>query len=229
MRIRANSVFVSSALFTVALVCLVPAFWANVLTARDQIWLAKLDAGYRASAGAMSDLSVACLAVILIGLIVMMDGIHRACSLVMGCDVCRRLGVGIPAFGVAGVRGTVQGQDGLHVARVASQRNLPAGLSTNLGGVGSDFLVDGDRATTTDKIVLLLEGNTGAKSWPIDQTHCLLRHRYFGRYDCTICLDTRWRPVPDFTHRVEFGAAITFTTGAPHVDSSQNSVTGISI
>jgi len=70
MRIRANSVLVSSALFTVALICLVPAFWRNVLTARDQTWLAKLDGGYRAAAGTMSDLSVASLAIILIGLIV---------------------------------------------------------------------------------------------------------------------------------------------------------------
>jgi len=173
----------------------------------------------------MSDLSVACLAVILIGLIITWTGYikrERWTWFVMFIVVWAWA---FPAFSVAAVRGTVQGQDGLHVVTVALQRNLPAGISTNLGGVGSDFLVDGDRATTTDEIILLRYGNTGAKSWPIDQTHCFLRHRYFGRYDCTICLDTRWRPVPDFTHRVELGAAIASTTGAPDVDPMQTSMT----
>jgi hypothetical protein len=70
MRIRADSVSISSALFTLALVCLIPVFWADVITERDQIWLAKLDTGYRLAAHRMSDLSVVCLAVILIALIV---------------------------------------------------------------------------------------------------------------------------------------------------------------
>jgi len=77
MRIRANSVFVSSALFTVALVCLIPAFWANVLTSRDKAWLAKLEGDYRLATERMSDLSVVCLAVILIGLIVIWSGYVR--------------------------------------------------------------------------------------------------------------------------------------------------------
>ena len=74
MRVRADSVFISSLLFTIALVCLIPAFWANFLTGRDKIWLAKLDAGYRLAAQTMSDLSVVCLAIILIGLIVIWTG-----------------------------------------------------------------------------------------------------------------------------------------------------------
>src|SRR5258706_3717880 len=74
MRIRANSVFVSSALFTVALVCLIPMFLANVLTSRDKVWLARLEADYRLAAQTMSDLSIVCLAVILIGLIVVWSG-----------------------------------------------------------------------------------------------------------------------------------------------------------
>ena len=74
MRLRADSVFISSALFTIALLCLIPAFWANVLTERDKIWLAKLDAGYRLAAQTMSDLSIVCLAILLIGLIVIWTG-----------------------------------------------------------------------------------------------------------------------------------------------------------
>jgi len=75
MRIRTDSAFVSSVLFTIALVCLVPIFWANVITDRDKIWLAKLDdGGYRLAAQRTSDLSVVCLAVILIGLIVLWTG-----------------------------------------------------------------------------------------------------------------------------------------------------------
>jgi hypothetical protein len=81
MRIRTDLVFISSVLFTIALVCLIPAFWANVLTERDKIALAKLDAGYRLAAQTMSDLSVVCLAIILIGLIVIWTGyVKRARS-----------------------------------------------------------------------------------------------------------------------------------------------------
>jgi hypothetical protein len=79
MRIRLNLVSISSVLFTVALVCLIPTFWANVITQRDMIWLAKLYAGYRLAAQTTSDLSVLCLVVILIGLIVIWTGyIKRA-------------------------------------------------------------------------------------------------------------------------------------------------------
>ena len=74
MRIRPGSVFVSSVLFTVSLVCLTPMFWANVITDRDKTWLEKLDDGYRLAAQRTSDLSVVCLAVILIGLIVLWTG-----------------------------------------------------------------------------------------------------------------------------------------------------------
>ena len=70
MRIRFDSVFVSSVLFTIALVCLIPAFWANVITERDEM----LDPGFRLAAQTMSDLSVVCLAIILIGLIVVWTG-----------------------------------------------------------------------------------------------------------------------------------------------------------
>ncbi|PYV95572.1 MAG: hypothetical protein DMG89_21065 [Acidobacteria bacterium] len=81
MRIRADLVFISSVLFTIALVCLIPAFWANVLTERDKTWLVKLDVGYRLAAQTMSDLSVVCLAIILIGLIVIWTGyVKRARS-----------------------------------------------------------------------------------------------------------------------------------------------------
>jgi hypothetical protein len=74
MRNRVNSAVLSSALFTVALLCLIPAFWANVLTSRDQVWLAKLEGDYRLATERVSDLSVVCLAVILIALIVVWSG-----------------------------------------------------------------------------------------------------------------------------------------------------------
>jgi hypothetical protein len=69
-----DSILVSSVLFTIALVCLIPIFWANVLAQRDRITLAKLDAGYRLAAQTMSDLSVICLAIILIALITIWRG-----------------------------------------------------------------------------------------------------------------------------------------------------------
>ncbi len=156
-----------------------------------------------------------------------MVGIHTAHSLDVGGDVCRGMGLGIPAFGVAAVRGAGQGQDGLYAPGVDPQRNLPAGNSTNLGGVSAGFLLDGDRATATNKIILLHERNAAAASSPIDQTRWFLRHRRDGRHDCTVRLDTLRRALRDPGHRAEFGAAITSTTGTPDVDYTQTSVTRI--
>jgi len=79
MKIRTDSAFVTSALFTAALVFLVPTFWANLLTQHDKIWLVKLDAGQQAASRTMSDLSVISLGIILIALIVTWTGyIQRA-------------------------------------------------------------------------------------------------------------------------------------------------------
>jgi hypothetical protein len=50
MRIRADSVFVSSLLFTTALLSLVPAALWNALAGRDKVVMARLDAGFRAEA-----------------------------------------------------------------------------------------------------------------------------------------------------------------------------------
>jgi len=77
MGIRPDSVLVSSVLFTIALICLIPAGLGNALVGRDKAALAALDAGYRTAAYAMSDLGVACLAIILIGLVVTWTGYIR--------------------------------------------------------------------------------------------------------------------------------------------------------
>ena len=74
MRIRADSVFVSSVLFTIALLFLIPAGLWNALAGRDKTVLAKLDEGLRAEAQTSGYLGVACLAIILIGLIVIWTG-----------------------------------------------------------------------------------------------------------------------------------------------------------
>jgi hypothetical protein len=74
MRTRVDSVFISSVLFTLALVCLIPNFWASVVTKHDWVWLAKLDSGDRLGTETRSDLSVVCLAIILVGLIVIWSG-----------------------------------------------------------------------------------------------------------------------------------------------------------
>jgi hypothetical protein len=70
MRTRVNSIFISSVLFTVALVGLIPNFWVSVITKR----LAKLDSGDRSAFEARSDLSIVCLVIVLIGLIVVWKG-----------------------------------------------------------------------------------------------------------------------------------------------------------
>ena len=77
MAVRADSVFISSVLHTIALLCLVRAALWNALTGRDKAVLAKLDAGLRVEAQTSHYLGIACLAIILIGLIVIWTGYVR--------------------------------------------------------------------------------------------------------------------------------------------------------
>ena len=81
IRIRADSVFISSVLFTIALLGLIrPALWCY-FSGSDKVALAKLDVGFRAEAQMTHYLGVACLAIILIALIVIWTGyIKRARS-----------------------------------------------------------------------------------------------------------------------------------------------------
>ena len=74
MKVRADSVLVASVLFTIALLCLVPPSLANALTGRNKMALAALDAGFRAVARLTGTLGIACLAMILIGLVVTWTG-----------------------------------------------------------------------------------------------------------------------------------------------------------
>ena len=74
MKIRADSVLISSVLFTVALLCLIPPGLALAFTGHDRMALAKLDAGFQAAAQTMGEIGAACLAIILIGLIVTWTG-----------------------------------------------------------------------------------------------------------------------------------------------------------
>jgi hypothetical protein len=74
MRLRVNSVLISSVLFTIALLALIPPSLANALTGRDKSALAHLDAGFREVARMYGTLGVACLAIILVGLIVTWTG-----------------------------------------------------------------------------------------------------------------------------------------------------------
>lgn len=74
MKPRADSVFISSVLFTIALLCLLPAAMWNLRAANDKALIAKLDDGFRAQAQTASYLGFACLAIILIGVIVLWTG-----------------------------------------------------------------------------------------------------------------------------------------------------------
>lgn len=81
MRIRTNSVFISSVLFTIALLCLIRAALWNYFSGSDKAILAKLNDGFQAEAQTAHYLGVACLAIILIGLIVVWTGyVQRARS-----------------------------------------------------------------------------------------------------------------------------------------------------
>ncbi len=74
MKIRSDSVFVSSVFFTIALLCLIRAALWNLQGWHDKVLMAKLDAGFRAQVQTASYLGFACLAIILIGLIVIWSG-----------------------------------------------------------------------------------------------------------------------------------------------------------
>jgi hypothetical protein len=74
MRVRADSVFISSLLHTIALLCFIRAALWNALAGRDKALLAQMDAGFRAEAQTSHYLGIACLAIILIGLIVIWTG-----------------------------------------------------------------------------------------------------------------------------------------------------------
>ena len=74
MRVRADSVLISSVLHTVALLCLIqPALW-NYSSGRNRALLAQLDEGFRAEAHTAHYLGIASLSIILIGLIVLWTG-----------------------------------------------------------------------------------------------------------------------------------------------------------
>jgi hypothetical protein len=74
LRIRRDAVFVSSVMFTIDLLCLVPSSLANAMAGRDRAALEALDAGYQIAAKTMGDLGVASLAIISIGLIITWAG-----------------------------------------------------------------------------------------------------------------------------------------------------------
>jgi hypothetical protein len=74
MRVRTDSVFISSVLYTIALVSLVrPALWNYYATSDKQI-LARLDPGLQADDQMAHLFGIACLTIILIGLIVVWTG-----------------------------------------------------------------------------------------------------------------------------------------------------------
>lgn len=77
MKVRPDSVSISSALLTIALLWLIPASLANALSGYDKVALARFDAGFRAAAQTMSYLGFASLAIILVALIVVWTGYIR--------------------------------------------------------------------------------------------------------------------------------------------------------
>ncbi len=77
MRVRADSSLVSSVLFTLSLLSLTPSALWHFSSGTNKAALAGLDPGYQRAAYADHYLGVACLAIILIGLIVVWTGYVR--------------------------------------------------------------------------------------------------------------------------------------------------------
>src|SRR5208337_1191919 len=115
-----------------------------------------------------------------------MDGLCKAHSFRMACDVCRHMGLGIPAFRVA----LSQGAKSLYTPRMDLQCNLRAGFPSNCGAVSRDCITDGGRATLTDEIFLSRQKRTCADSYPLTQACRPLRCNRFTHPDCRVCLDT---------------------------------------
>jgi hypothetical protein len=74
MRIRWDTVFISSVLFTIAMLWCVPPFFKGALAGYDKAGLKNLDTGRRLYAQMGGSFGVASLAIILIGLIVTWAG-----------------------------------------------------------------------------------------------------------------------------------------------------------
>lgn len=74
MRSRRDVVFISSVLFTITLLCLIPICWNAALSGRNRIAFEALGAGYKDAAKTMGEVGVASMAIIFIGLIVTWTG-----------------------------------------------------------------------------------------------------------------------------------------------------------
>ncbi len=74
MKVRRDSVSISSVLLTVALLCFLPASWNGAFSGHGGVAASKLDYGFRIAALMMNYVGFASLAIILIGLIVLWTG-----------------------------------------------------------------------------------------------------------------------------------------------------------
>ncbi len=98
MRVRPDSVFVSSILHTIALLFFVhPALWYYGASGESAA-KAGLDVGFQGEAYADHRFGVACLAIILIGLIVVWAGYAKRSRLAWFRDVCHRVVLGVSSF-----------------------------------------------------------------------------------------------------------------------------------
>ena len=74
MRVRHDAIFVSSVLFTIAFLCLIPPMWSNAQVGRDKAALAEMDAGWLLYVRLLGVFGVTSLAVIFVVLIVIWMG-----------------------------------------------------------------------------------------------------------------------------------------------------------
>ncbi len=74
MKIRRDTVFISSVLFTIALLWLAPPLFKGALERYDTAWREQLDTGWRLYAEMWGSFDIASLAIVLIGLIVTWGG-----------------------------------------------------------------------------------------------------------------------------------------------------------
>jgi hypothetical protein len=142
MRIRRDSVFIATVLFTIALLCLIPRHWREVSFSREVGPLESLDAGFQLAAQEAGELGV----IILISLIVTWKGyINR----LRWAWLLLFIITWVWAFPLLALPPS-NTQDFLCICGSAVQRNASGGTSARLDGVGFDFPVDGDCAAPAD-------------------------------------------------------------------------------
>ena len=187
MRIRIDSVFISSLLFTIALLNLIPAGRWYFSAGTDEVSMAELDVGFQLASQTAHLLGIACLTIILIGLIVVWTGyIKRSRSAWLVMSVVTWAWA-FPLFAWPNLRGPKVFTLPEWIFNAIYQRGYPRSKAQLV----VTFSLNGDRSTLADEIILSCQRHVSTDSSTIAKAHRPLRCHRSTDCDCAVCLDTR--------------------------------------